>query len=694
MRSLKIKIILLFFAIFYFLQIYGQSHIKDLERVKKLITKGDKLIEKDNPEYLKALAVYGDAFKIDSTNAELNLRIGICYLHGINKTSAIPYLERISESNIEGVYEVYYLLGKANQLKFEFKKAIEHYQKFRNSLPSKELVKGFKASRSFAGLIRDKRYSGSSSVVKIDNVEKIINKRIIECQSGIELVKNPVNITIDNIGNDINSPYPEYAPIISADESVMYFTSKRPETTGGNISTLDGQYFEDIYVTYNNKGVWTKPENVRNINTDYHESAIGLSADGQTMFIYRDVAGDGGDIFQSTLQGDKWSEPKSMGKPICSLFAEESITLSGDGGTIYFVSNRPSGLGELDIYKCKKNRKGAWEKPINLGNGINTEYDEAGVFLHPNGKVLYFSSKGHNSMGGYDIFKSDLNEGKWSKPVNMGYPMNTTGDNIFIVLSASGERAYFASVKKEGLGETDIYLINMKEMKETSMKKDTVSPTDTIIALEPKNPLTLLKGSVIDAKTKVPLEAKITIMDNEKNEIFSELVSNSKTGKYLVTLPSGKNYGISVKKKGYLFHSENFDIPHSEDYQEIEKNIELNLLTVGSKVVLNNIFFDIDKATLKSASIAELQQVIKFLKENTKLRIEISGHTDDVGSDSYNQKLSEERALAVVQYLIKLGISKTRLIGKGYGETKPIATNKSEKGRQLNRRTEFEIVGN
>jgi outer membrane protein OmpA-like peptidoglycan-associated protein len=321
----------------------------------------------------------------------------------------------------------------------------------------------------------------------------------------------------------------------------------------------------------------------------------------------------------------------------------------------------------------------------------------------PDGKTLYFSSKGHNTMGGYDIFKTVLENGIWSTPENIGYPINDADDDVFFVLSASGRRGYYAAAHKGGVGEKDIYMITFlgaeKEpllSTEDNLLASVTAPvkeTSVKQAVEIKGPqITLLKGIITDAFTNKPLEATIELIDNVKNEVLATFKSNSATGKYLVSLPSGKNYGISVKADNYLFHSENFDLPANADYQEVTKDIALKNVSVGTKIVLKNIFFDFNKSTLRPESTAELERLIKLLNDVPNMRIEISGHTDNKGSAEYNQKLSESRSKSVVDYLVSKGVNSGRLEFKGYGLTQPIASNDTEEGRQENRRTEFKIL--
>jgi len=393
-----------------------------------------------------------------------------------------------------------------------------------------------------------------------------------------------------------------------------------------------------------------------------------------------------------------------MNKNLNSEGHESSVSLSYDGKKLFFVSDKEGTNGNRDIWFSTMDQKGKWGVSINLGPTINTIYGEEGVFMMPDGKTMYFSSQGHKSMGGYDIFKSEFKDGKWSEPENLGYPINGPDDDVFFVINASGRHGYFASNKLEGQGEKDIYRITflgpekpLATSTEDNLLAGVAQPVKTIQAaqlVEIKTAqVTLLKGTITDAFTKKPVSAQIEIVDNERREVVATFPNNSVSGKYLVTLPSGKNYGIAVKADGYLFHSENFDIPAGANYQEIIKDIELKNVAVGNVIVLKNIFFDFDKSTLKPESFIELDRLVKLMQDVPSLRIEISGHTDSKGADDYNQRLSESRAKAVVEYVVSKGIKANRMEYKGYGETQPIDSNDTDAGRANNRRTEFKIIG-
>lgn len=652
-----------------------------LKEAKGNIEDGDKFYEQGRAGFAMALPLYLKANDFNPNNALLNYKIGVCYIWSNYKWKAKPYIEKAFQLNPNVAPDIHYYIGRAYHLTMEWQKAIDEYKLYLKTLtPDKEKE-------------------------KMADTQKKIN----ECLNGIELVKNPVRVFIDNVGTAINSPYPDYGPVISADESVMMFTSRRPGMLSDLLDRNDGMPMEDIYISTNMSGTWLPSKNMgKPINSEVHDATVGLSADGQLMLIYLDDNGDG-NIYLCDQKGDFWSKPDKMGSSINTKSHESSASLSADGKTLFFVSNKEEdNVGAAnkthDIFMVKKDEKGKWGKPVNIGKTINTEYNEESVFIHPDGKTLYFSSQGHKTMGGFDIFKSvwDETKQKWSEPENIGYPINTPDDDIDFVISASGKHGYYSSFKIEGQGEKDIYLISFLGPE----KPPVINTEDFLLAslsapvketvmqkVEINQPaLTILKGTITDALNNKPLEAEIELVDNTLNQVIATFKSNSATGKYLVSLPAGKNYGIAVKKEGYLFHSENFDIPKTAAYQEVVKDVQLKNFTVGNKIILKNVFFDFDKSTLRPESYAELDRLVKLLNDYPNLKIEISGHTDSKGSDDYNLKLSQDRAAVVVNYLISKGIDKGRLKSAGYGETKPIATNDTDDGRQMNRRTEFEIL--
>ena len=652
------------------------------EAWKNLNEGNDAFIQDIKGTYKIALNHYLEANRYNPNTAKLNYLIGICYLNTINKNNAMSYLKKAFNTNEFVSNDVQYWLAIAYQLNYKFKLAKEHLKKYKQNLSPNELLLQ----------------------------SQTIKKRIEECKNGINLLNNPTRVFIDNMGSAINSEYPEYSPVISADEDVLYYTSRRPETMGNKKDPIDFEYYEDIYISLKAQGEWLESDPLsKPINTKYHDATVSLAPDGQSLFIFR--SSKGGGILESVLDGEDWSFPAPLPRTINSSKYENSACLASDGKTVYFVrqgeENPITGeAGDKDIYVSTKNPiTQQWSEGKALSSVVNTDYDEDAVFIHPDGRTLFFSSKGHNGMGGFDIFKTELDEnGRFTKPQNLGYPINTTDDDIFFVLAANGKYGYFSSVRPDGFGDQDIYkitflspenlILNTEDNLIASIAKP-ISALSVEKAIEIKKiRLTIVKGLINEALTSEAIGADIEIIDNEKNEIVFQSQSNSSTGKYLVALPSGKNYGLVVKAHNYLFHSENFDIPASSEYQVIEKNIELLSLEIGSKVILKNIFFETGSAKLKNESNAELYRIIKLMKTYPSIKIEISGHTDNIGSEKVNLQLSENRAKAVVDYIIKQGISKSNLSYKGKGFKHPIASNKTSIGRQKNRRVEFEIIEN
>jgi len=626
-----------------------------------------------------ALDEYLIANQFNPNSASLNFKIAVCYYNIPSmKLMGVTYIEKAQKLNPQTDFMLNYYLGRLLHLTSRWDEAITAYRSYQTSL----------------------------NVDANKNKDKIadMNRKIAECINGKEYVKNPQRVFIDNLSKTVNSSDPEYTPIITADESVMLFTSRRSTTTGGG-KDQDNQYFEDLYKTEYVNGAWTAPVNMgKPVNSEDHDATAGLSPDGQRLYVYRPTKG--GDIYESILKGTMWSEPERMNKNINSDGHESSVSLSGDGKKLYFISDKheEGSVGNRDIWMSAMDEKGKWGKSVNLGPGVNTMYGEEGVFVHPDGKTIYFSSQGFKTMGGYDVFKIVLENGKWSEPINLGYPINGPDDDVFFVISASGKHGYFASNKSDGMGEKDIYKITflgpekpLAISNEDNLLAGRTAPVKQVqaqqtVPIATAN-VTILKGTITDVNTKKPLGATIEIVDNSRNEVVATFNANTATGKYLAILPSGKNYGIAVKMDGYLFHSENFDIPLVANYQEITKDIEMKPIVVGSTIVLKNVFFDYNKATLKPESYIELDRVVKLLNDNPSMRIELSGHTDNRGTAEYNQKLSEDRAKSCVDYLTSKGIAPSRLEYKGYGESQPIDMHDTEEGWANNRRTEFKIIG-
>ena len=490
-------------------------------------------------------------------------------------------------------------------------------------------------------------------------------KLLADCDFSIDAIKHPVPFKPINMGPAINTADDEYLPVATADESELIFTRKIANN-------------EDFYKSVKLNGQWQPATYLsNNINTpEYREGAQSITQDGKYLFFTGCNRPDGlgrCDIYIAAKKGDDWAKPFDLPPPVNTPGWESQPSISSDGRTLYFTSNRKGGYGGYDIWKSTLTEKG-WGNPVNLGPNINTAFDEQSAFIHPDDSTLYFCSDGWPGLGGMDLFVSRLGkDGQWGKPVNMGYPINTNGDENGLTLTAEGSHAFYSSNNLGGYGGFDIYTFELPENLRPHL-------------------VTYVKGTVNDAKTKAPLEAAVEIIDLQKDETIYEDYSDTYQGYFIATLTTCKNYGLNISKTGYLFYSQNFSLVGHESGKPYIISVLLQPIEIGSKVILNNIFFDTNKFDLKPESLAELQKLVDFLNLNTSLKIEISGHTDNVGNDQLNQTLSENRARAVYQYLVENKIDPARLQYKGYGKTQPIATNDTDEGRSQNRRTEFKII--
>ena len=649
---------------------------KEPTPAEKLIIEGDDYYQLKGGAFKTALELYLRAYVTDSYDPMLNYKIGVCYLSTINKIQAIPYLQNAYKLKPNISRDVHLLMGLSYQLNLQFDEAIKEYELYKR------------------GEINRMQLPTETLQAVSDNVDK----KMEECRFGKEMLKHPVNVLIDNLGDEVNSAYAEYAPVIKADESEIYFTARKDNTTGEGMDDQDIEYYEDIYCSKKRDGVWQKAVNLGPpINSVLHDATAGISPDGQQLFIYKGE--NGGDIYECKRMGEEWSAPEAMPKPINSSYHETTVSISFDGKTLYFVSDRPqNNIGGRDIYRCHLQKNGKWGKPENLGATINTEFDEDGVCMLPDNRTLYFSSQGHKTMGGYDIFRSIYDEKKdtWSEPENLGYPINSPDDDVYFSVAANGRHGYFSSFNNNGKGEKDLYMVTFlgPEKEPLLAMDDRLDQSQWTASLTglPTNRLTILKGTVVDEITGMPLEASLEIVDLASNRPISDCTTNKSTGEFLVSLPSGVNYAVVIRSKNYLFHDEQLDIPITREYNEIERKISMCPIAVGSKVVVNTIFYDPEASQIRDQSIPALERLLKLLQENPTMIIEISGHTNNIASAEYNQKLSEKRAAAVGKWLSNHHVDSKRLVMVGYGGMYPIESNDTPEGLQHNRRTEFRIL--
>ena len=469
-----------------------------------------------------------------------------------------------------------------------------------------------------------------------------------------------------NLGDSINTSDLEYFPSLTIDGRKLIFTKR----INGN---------EDFYESDLINNTWGKafplPGNIN--SATFNEGAQNISQDGKLLVFTGCNFPEGlgsCDLYISYLTKNGWSEPENLGPNVNSEFWESTPSLSPDKRDLYFSSNVPGGFGGKDIWVCHKNDNGKWEEPLNLGSEINTSGDESTPFIHADNQTLYFNSNGHQCYSEKpDIFVSrKLPNGKWSKPENLGYPVNTIDDEGSLIVASDGKTAYYSSDRNDTKGGLDIYTFELRQ---------DLRPLKTL----------WVKGQVFDKKTKQGLPSSVELTDISTRQLVSKLQTDE-DGNYLVTLPVGKDYAFNVNRKGYLFYSENYNISETSPDSTFEANIPLQPIEANAHVILKNVFFDTKKTELKPESITELDNVVRLMNENPKIKIQINGYTDNVGKPADNLKLSTGRAVAVVNYLISKSVKNERLSFKGFGETNPVADNKTEEGRALNRRTELSVV--
>ena len=642
------------------------------EAVKKMLEMQDV-----DEEYNKALFYYNKAQDFNPNNAALNYKIGSCLLFTNYKEEAFSYLERAKELSEDLPDDFLFYYAMSLQLESEYGKAREEFERFNKTAKKK---------------VREK-------------FEVLSKKYIEECLNAPEVLSIKKRIWVDNMA--LNTKHDEWSPCLSADGEFLIFTSNRPnENEANNI----GFYDQEMYFSNKNGRNFSSVSSLSELNTIYNDVSGGLSYDGQRLLVFKNDDGNT-DVYESILEGKKWGMPKrKMGEKSKGGNTDDNETFASydppDVKVYYITDGGYSGNKNIYFSGVMNRERNIWGKGQSAGHEINTKFQEGSVYIHPDGRTMYFSSKGHNTLGGYDIFVSYVDElGHWGKPINLGYPINTPYDDLFYSATASGRFAYIASNRAGGKGGLDIYKVTYwgadKPMTldfEDQLISKIASPVSDNTVAEPifveEKSLTVFKGKILDAVTKKPIGSDIVITINSTGKVYTSCYSNSATGKFLLSLPAGENYGISVSADGYLFHSENFDLPKDDGFNMVNKDIELKNIKVGSNITLKNVFFETGKWDIKSDSYPELERLVALLKEVPLLKIEISGHTDNVGSDSFNELLSQKRADAVVNFLSKKGVSKERLIAKGYGKSKPVVTNDTEEGRAQNRRTEFEIIEN
>lgn len=666
---------------------------------KELLSRAD--LDFEDGKFIDALDKFKQLYEYKPSDLYYKLMMGICYSYSPNeKLKSIEIIEQVKIANPEYNLVNFYL-AKAYAVNYQFEKALELFNMYLSRSTNEEVEE-----------------------------QATAQKLIQNCKNAIEILSDTIKENIvENIQAPINSQYSEYVPVISADESVMIYTYRGIKSKGAEklpVSMNSESYTEDVFISYNKNGTWTEPVSIGdNINSEGHDAAIALSVDGQTLFIYKSENNNNGDIYVSKLHGKDWSKPTPIKGDVNKKDSwEGSVSLSANGKILYFASDRAGGFGGRDIYKAELQANDTWGNVQNLGDKINTNYNDDAPFIHPDNKTFYFSSEGQTSIGGYDIFYSKLDDnGSFEAPINIGYPINTINDDRYFVLAADGKTGYYSGGGENSIGEQDIFRI--------------------ITGKVGKPVLALLLGNVY--YNDAPVGSLMNLFKGDDAELEGTFKSNDETGKYVMALTPGR-YEIEVELASGQIVRDSINLEQITEYVELYKDFRIysdsNLiaknntalqevlnktlsgepktidtlftanvgkpkdvkpLEPGRTFVLNNIYYDWDKATLRPESTQELDRLVVILNENRTVKIEISSHTDTRGSDVYNQNLSQKRANSVVSYLVAKGIKKDRFKAVGRGETKPVEDCSKDAAcgvtrnddcpcHQKNRRTEFKVL--
>jgi outer membrane protein OmpA-like peptidoglycan-associated protein/tetratricopeptide (TPR) repeat protein len=610
----------------------------DLPKTDKAVKLYKKGIENFNKkEYDKGKKIFTKIIEIEPDHIKSYFYLAsIAYEENDFPVSEQYYQEALKFDSINQK-EIFYSLAFVQQKQMKYDEALRNFEKYIQN-PSKN-----------PGLLRKAKTEAEKIRIKL----KLQSKNIIF---------KPVPLNFE-----INSTDSEYFPVLTGDNQKLIFTRR-----------TKGQ--EDFFEASFKNGNWSDIKPISEINTPENEGANTITVDGKVMIFTicdRNRTYGSCDLFITKKMNGKWSQIKNMGPALNSEFWDSHPCLSNDGKTLYFASDRPGGNGGKDIWMSKISDNGIWGKPICLDTNINTKYDDFTPFIHADNHTLYFTSIGHEGLGSSDLFMTKFSDGKWSKASNLGSPINTEEHEGGIFITLDGKTAYFCTDRFQAKNKNlDIYTFDVPE----NMRPD---------------PVSFVKGFVFDATTKELLDAEISIYNNENSNLINTIKTSNDS--FLIALPGGMDYNFTINKQAYVFHSERFLLPENKtDLNPYYLSIGLSKieeLSHKTPIVLKNIFFEYNSSeldTIRSAS--ELRNLIKFLKENPEIKIQINGHTDNQGSEEYNLILSEERAKAVYNYLVDKNITHSKLAFLGFGESRPIADNETEENRQLNRRTEFEIL--
>ena len=594
----------------------------------------------------QAIALFKEAVEIEPNFAHAHYQLGVNAYVKKQYEDALKHLEKSYAIKPEAFRGIDFFLGESYFYNARYSSAIPLLKKF----------------------IEDGRGR------KVDMVKA--GKSLKHAQFAAKAINEPVQFEPVNLGENINTERDEYLPYLTADGQYLLFTSRRPESVGGFNRSLQ-DYSEDFYYSNKQSEGWSAAQNLgRPINTSENEGAASITQDGRIIFFTACNLPDGigsCDIYYSVREGDAWSKPVNLGDAVNSDSWDSQPCLSDDGKILYFASARKGGLGGRDIWYSEL-KNGRWTAAKNLGEPVNTIGNEDSPFLHADGVSLYFSSDFHAGFGSQDLFVCyKEGESGWSNPKNLGYPLNTVAEESNIFVAPNGKYGYINSDRKGGIGKSDLYEFELDER------------------IRPRI-ATFLRGIVIDSLTEQPVYAQIQLIDVETSDTIRQIRSDKTDGRFLMSLPMEREYAAYVQAPGYLFESQNFYLKDLPEETYFDLVIELKKIRKETRVVLPNIFFETGKWELKENSTVELTFLHNFLKQNPRMKVEIQGHTDDIGSEADNLLLSQRRADAVREYLIQKGIPASQIEAKGYGESMPVAGNITDEDRAQNRRTEVKIL--
>jgi outer membrane protein OmpA-like peptidoglycan-associated protein len=610
------------------------------------------------------------ATQVNPRNAKAQLMAGESIMLSVQKEKSLDYFRRAWKLDPNVDADILYYLGQAYHYSEKFDSAILFYDRYNRIL---------------------------SRTLNYDKSKKIneVNRKMFECRNAIVYMEHPVDVSIQNLNYDVNSEYPDYAPTIDENEKLMVFTSRRPADNSNDRVAVDHEYYEEIFISEKVNGIWGPARNPGPpLNTGYHNASVNLAPDGSEIIIYHDTGG--GDLLLSKKNKDgSWANPVPM-EGINTEYLESSATITQDDKTIYFTSNRPGGYGGTDIYSCELGKGGRWTNIKNLGPLVNTELDEEGVFISANGQHLYFSSNGLAGMGDLDIYRStyDATKKEWGEPLNLGFPINSVENDIYFTLTADEKYAYISSLRRDNLGEQDIYRVDMQRWKPVYLNQPEYADVfadapvagakNPVVSATPAGPGT---AGAVETTNEIVSEKKVI----EVPPVVSTPIAPPRYKKAQVTFNITDEHNNPVKHEVQVSNTSDSTVSYHivvaapvAEAHPFPTNPQVNVGYVMNVYFAHN--------GIDPISYEGIRNLLVMMKNSPTMRVEISGHTDSKGDANYNQTLSLRRAQAVRNILTKGGADGTRITAVGYGQTNPMETNDTMEGRRLNRRIEFRIL--